>query len=469
MRILIIIIMISLLFIITSCSDGDGKKDINDPPIESTVENKTDNNEGNGSILKEVSSITLAASTEDLKNQVGGILMTDISLNKEIEMDTNQLMTSIEAELAEHLTSITGQTESPEELVKLITYLVGSSNYKEAIEMAEAFKPNFEDPYLPDPQRISSTAENGQEIGQAIILLDASSSMLQSIDNEVKMNIAKDAVKRFADAIGQESELSLVVYGHKGSESENHKALSCQGIQEIYPMGAYNEDEFDRSLSSFVSKGWTPLAGAINKATEMSGDVNSPITVYVVSDGVETCDGNPVQAAENFVKENENRSVNIIGFNVDQQAEDQLVAVSEAGNGKYFAANNADEIQETIEYEWLPSLGELAWAHTKAPGPWAVLDERDRYQAYHEKVRAIIEKERERYDRVIEVISKNDLVPLKVATEISTITSNYYSIRLETIRELQTSKLNEIDNVADDIKARVNKWVDEMEQIVKKE
>src|SRR5690606_8305296 len=92
--------------------------------------------------------------------------------------------------------------------------------------------PDFEDPYLPKPKRVSESG-NSEEIGQAGILLDASSSMLLSVDGEVKMNIAQDAVLRFADVIGQESEVSLVVYGHKGSEDNSDKKLSCEGIRKI--------------------------------------------------------------------------------------------------------------------------------------------------------------------------------------------------------------------------------------------
>ena len=63
-------------------------------------------------------------------------------------------------------------------------------------------------------------------------------------------------------------------------------------------------------------------------------DVDDDIT-YTVSDGAETFDGDPVKEAESFAKDGENRSVNIIGFNVDQKGEDQLKAVAEAGNGQY--------------------------------------------------------------------------------------------------------------------------------------
>ncbi|WP_042144592.1 VWA domain-containing protein [Paucisalibacillus sp. EB02] len=465
MRNYLLILMIGLLFVTAACSQDN--QTIVEEPVddEEQVRDKNHQKSEVETMKVEIGEIGTTESLDNIKNQPVGILVNDLTLDKELSTDTEEVLDSLNEELHNQLVKIINETKDPKVIEGALIKLLGSPNYKEAIENAEAFQPEFEVPYLPNPKRVSESG-NSEEIGKAIILLDASSSMLLSVDGEVKMDVAKDAVMRFADVIGQESEVSLVVYGHKGSEANSDKKLSCEGIEEIYPMGAYNSESFQESLSNFESKGWTPLAGAINKATEMSAEIEGTITVYIVSDGVETCDGNPIIAAEDFVKENEDRSVNIIGFNVDKKAEEQLTAVSASGNGKYYSANNAEEIQETIEYEWLPSMGELAWAHMKAPGPWEILAEYNRYREEHKTIRQLIDKEKERIDAAMNIIITKEMVSLDTYKEIEEIISSRYSSKIEIYRELESQKIEEIDKIADEIKDRVYQWIEEMEELV---
>lgn len=81
-------------------------------------------------------------------------------------------------------------------------------------------------------------------------------------------------------------------------------------------MGNYSKQAFHDAVDSFESRGWTPLAGAIQKATEMSS-YQEGTTIYIVSDGAETCNGDPIQASKDLVSKNSNNTINIIGFDVD--------------------------------------------------------------------------------------------------------------------------------------------------------
>ncbi|GIO26288.1 vWA domain-containing protein [Ornithinibacillus bavariensis] len=465
MRKLFTVLCISLLFLTVACSKDSTKKEDEKPKVTQKEDIDKDTlKQEKGTDSEESSFQAIPNTLEDLKNQPGGTLVGELSLQKELETDTNELMSRIDTDLQEQIKKITSNTDDANEIVIEIIKLLGSPNYKEAIEKAEAFKPSFKDPYLPNPKKVTKGESKG-EIGKAIILLDASSSMLLSVNGEVKMDIAKDAVKRFADVIGQESDVSLVVYGHKGSESNSDKKLSCEGIEEVYPMGSYDANEFEKSLTTFESKGWTPLAGAINKATKMSSNMDGPITVYIVSDGIETCDGDPVKEAEKFANENKERTVNIIGFNVDKKAEEQLVAVSEAGNGKYYSANNADEIQKTIEYEWLPTMADLVWAHMKAPGPWEVIAERDRYGEEYWIIRNLIQKEHDRIQTAINIRYQEDFVTSELGSAIKDRMLERYSASMDINNDLQTKKIEEIDQVVNEIKERVDNWTKEMESI----
>ncbi len=92
---------------------------------------------------------------------------------------------------------------------------------------------------------------------------------------------------------------------------------------------------FNQALDSFSPAGWTPLASAIQIAKEdlskQTGE-NVENIIYVVSDGVETCDGDPVKVAKDLNESDIEAIVNIIGFDVDDEGQQQLK--KSCGSGK---------------------------------------------------------------------------------------------------------------------------------------
>ena len=74
--------------------------------------------------------------------------------------------------------------------------------------------------------------------------------------------------------------------------------------------------------------------------------------VYVVSDGIETCGGDPVKAAKDLHESDIQAVVNIIGFDVDNEGQRALKKVAEAGGGKYATVNTGEDLREHLEEEY---------------------------------------------------------------------------------------------------------------------
>lgn len=457
-----LLLVFIILTVIYGCSHSDEK-------TSTKLENKKIEPEKKAEkqIAIDYDTITISSTLDELKEQSGGVLIGEkVTLEQELKSTPESIIDEVKLEA--QLKRLLKDTKNVTEIQKVLIYLVGSPNYSEVIEEAKSFKPNFKDPYLPDPTLEMTEEEKAGNADKkaAVILLDASSSMLLSSENRIRMDIAKEAVGTFVENIGQDSDVSIVVYGHKGSESDADKELSCSGIEEIYPLGAYNKKTFNNALDSFESKGWTPLAGAIEKAFDMTEEMEGLITIYIVSDGVETCDGEPVQAAKKFANKNSNNKVNIIGFQVDKKAEDQLKKVAEAGNGEYYFAKNAEEINKTIEKKWmLPSHGDLAWAFTKAPGPWQQLAEMDRVKPFIQNISNIADVEYKRYVHALSVMKENSLISDENYEELKENISNQYQMVIESANDLQSKKYKEIEDRVNEIDKAVDEWVKKMEQL----
>ncbi|MFA1643838.1 VWA domain-containing protein [Chryseomicrobium imtechense] len=182
------------------------------------------------------------------------------------------------------------------------------------------------------------------------IILDASGSMAADAGGgETRMDQAKREIQNFLASAPEDSNVSLRIYGHKGTSDSADKAMSCEAIEEIYERGPYDEAAFQEAMNQFQPAGWTPIAGALESAAQsfegLAGETNTNL-IYLVSDGIETCDGDPVAAAKDFAGSNISPIINVIGFNADSEAQQQLKEVAKEANGTYTNVQNAEGLRD---------------------------------------------------------------------------------------------------------------------------
>lgn len=184
------------------------------------------------------------------------------------------------------------------------------------------------------------------------IILDSSGSMANKIGSKTRMDLAKEAIRSFASSLPNGANVALRVYGHKGTGAESDKQNSCTANELIYPLQTYNSEKLNNSLNQFKPAGWTPLAESMMKAIDDFQQVdqtNSRNVIYIVSDGIETCDGNPVEAAKQLKQSGLAPVVNIIGFELDSKGQAQLKEVAEAADGTYVNVQNQEELKKQFE------------------------------------------------------------------------------------------------------------------------
>ncbi|MCM3571103.1 VWA domain-containing protein [Neobacillus mesonae] len=242
---------------------------------------------------------------------------------------------------------------------QVYNYLLGLMNegekYEEFVTFAEEFNPNIETALTKTPEgKISDEVSSGN-IGTSniAILLDASGSMAAKIGGKTKMELAKQAIEEFVASMPEDSNISLRVYGHKGSNKDSDKTVSCGSTELVYGLKPYEKERFKESLGKFEPTGWTPIAKAINETKKDFEKANlaGQNIIYVVSDGIETCEGDPVKAAKDLHDSNIQAMVNIIGFDVDNNGQKQLKEVAEAGGGQFETVNTAEQFKRVWEKE----------------------------------------------------------------------------------------------------------------------
>lgn len=184
-----------------------------------------------------------------------------------------------------------------------------------------------------------------------VLVVDASGSMAAQVKGQSKMEIAKAAASEFITNLDPAMNLSVVVYGHKGNNTGAGKSASCAGIEEVYYLGELNADIAKSKITPLQPTGWTPIAASLAKAQEIlnpypqESNIN---TVVLISDGEETCGGDPKNKASELNKSNLNVVVNVVGFDVGGAAESQLKSVATNGGGQYFSARTSEELQTVL-------------------------------------------------------------------------------------------------------------------------
>ncbi len=180
-----------------------------------------------------------------------------------------------------------------------------------------------------------------------VLIMDSSGSMGLSVGGEKKIEIAKTAAETFVNTLKDTVNLGLIVYGHKGSNSSADKPVSCAGIEEAYPLSPVNSEGIAGTIRSLQPTGWTPIAGALEKAESILTPY--PSTEYanrivLVSDGEETCGGIPAPIASRINTSGISGKVNVIGFDVYGAEEEQLKSIAESGGGVYSPARSEKEL-----------------------------------------------------------------------------------------------------------------------------
>lgn len=194
------------------------------------------------------------------------------------------------------------------------------------------------------------------------LVLDASGSMAAQSGSGTRMDEAKAAITTFVGALPEGSSVSLRVYGQEGDNTRAGKAVSCDSTETVYEGPADSEKFVDR-LEAVRPTGWTPLASAITAAEDDIPKEATDGIVYVVTDGLETCGGDPVAAAQELADSGVKPIVNVIGFQTEGADEEALRAIAEAGGGDYTQADSQAELEAYWDEEYSRMMA--AWDEWK--------------------------------------------------------------------------------------------------------
>jgi Ca-activated chloride channel family protein len=180
---------------------------------------------------------------------------------------------------------------------------------------------------------------------RVIVMIDGSGSMAGRMGGKTKLALAREAALSFVDGLPASVQTSLLIFGQQGDNTQAGNARSCSAIDVLAPMSP-DRARFRAALGQARAVGWTPLAAALDRAEALlsASSVPGEQIIYVVSDGEETCGGDPVAAARRINGGRTRAIVNVIGFDLPAGEVAKLAAVARGGGGGFVNLSSEAEL-----------------------------------------------------------------------------------------------------------------------------
>jgi len=191
-----------------------------------------------------------------------------------------------------------------------------------------------------DGRPVISLADQAVEI-----IVDASRSMWGRMYGEPKMAVAKNTLNEVSRWFPQDLDLALRAYGNASASESNN----CADSNLLVPFGEQNRDLIRQAIAGLSPLGQTPIAYALRQAAADFGSLRSDRAVVLVTDGIESCGGDPVVAALEL--QQQGIAVHVIGFGMGNAADEDtgsLRAIANASGGRYVTASSAEELKDAL-------------------------------------------------------------------------------------------------------------------------
>jgi len=177
------------------------------------------------------------------------------------------------------------------------------------------------------------------------IILDASGSMKLPLGKKTRWATALDVLNDVVAKLPDDFSVGLRVYGHREA-STSPKA--CTDSQLVLPLARLNRAAILAAANGLKPRGETPLVYSV---LQTASDLKTARagTVIVITDGEESCKGDPPAAVKQLQASGVDVTLNVVGFTLtDKKVRGQLTTFAEATGGRYYAAQSGESLARAV-------------------------------------------------------------------------------------------------------------------------
>jgi hypothetical protein len=180
-------------------------------------------------------------------------------------------------------------------------------------------------------------------------ILDASNSMNKPLGAESRLDAAKNALIELLAVVETIERTGLYVYGHR--VDKDNEVESCQDIEALFPIlpeDAAANDQVLGAIQSLNARGKTPIAEALVAVSNDLLTYGGESVIVLITDGEETCGGDPLVVAEMLGTLDPPMTLHIIGLDVGADVRAVLTAIAAATGGNYYGVEGAEGLYDAL-------------------------------------------------------------------------------------------------------------------------
>ncbi len=263
-----------------------------------------------------------------------------------------------------------------------------------------------------------------------MFIVDASGSMKEKVEDQTRMEAAKDVLGKTLEHMPEDANLGLMVYGHR-------KAKDCSDIELVSPIGGDNAAALQKMIAGLEAKGETPIAESITQAAKsFSAFKDQDNKIILVTDGLEECQGEPCAAAKDAKAAGLNVTVDVVGFTLGDEEAKAVQCITEATGGKYYGAADVEALTTALQEAAKPEpvttiIFEDDFSGTELADHWDVLNPNPDQYIVEDNNLLLIGKD---------VGGLNNAESSNILQLMEDLTSGDWTITVEFTPDLQTSK-----------------------------
>jgi hypothetical protein len=181
------------------------------------------------------------------------------------------------------------------------------------------------------------------------LILDASGSMKERkrrVDGKLKIDVAKELMAETIAGLPDGIMVGLRVYGqniHEGRDGD------CHDSELVLPFSKLDKARLTAEVSNVQALGTTPLAYSLLQAARDLADLPGEKLILLVTDGKEECGGSAQDVATRLAELGMTLRVDVVGFALaEESVKQEMERVAEITGGRFFDAQNSDELREGI-------------------------------------------------------------------------------------------------------------------------
>jgi Mg-chelatase subunit ChlD len=178
------------------------------------------------------------------------------------------------------------------------------------------------------------------------VILDSSRSMWRQIGGRAKYEVARETLEDALGWLPPDLRLSLRAYGHQHRREEHN----CSDSELLVATSSSDRSEIRAAMLRIRPSGQTPIAYALDQAGRDLTTVEGERAVILLTDGIESCGGDPPAAAR-VLREHRRIPVHVIGFGLESKLDSDVAslrAIARESGGRFVTAESAGELRHAL-------------------------------------------------------------------------------------------------------------------------